>query len=66
MADPKCAHCFWRAKFDRNPKSLLSRIWRWHINWCPGWKAFLISLPEDNQAEIRAKYKQSLKKVFNA
>ena len=59
MADPKCAYCFWRAKFDRNPKSFLSRIWRWHINWCPGWKAFLISLPEDNQAEIRAKYKQS-------
>ena len=25
-----CEHCRFRAKCDRNPSSLLGRIWRWH------------------------------------
>jgi hypothetical protein len=29
-----------RLKAEQNPKSLSSRIWRWHTNWCPGWKAY--------------------------
>jgi hypothetical protein len=57
MADPKCDRCSLRAKFDRNPKSLLGRFWRWHINWCPGWRAYMKSLPEERRSEIRAKYK---------
>lgn len=57
MADPKCDQCSWRAKFDQNPKSFLGRFWRWHINWCPGWKAYMKFIPEEKQTELRAKYK---------
>jgi hypothetical protein len=57
MADPKCDHCSWRAKFDQNPKSFLGRFWRWHINWCPGWRGYMKSLPEDKKTELQAKYK---------
>ncbi len=64
MANSKCNQCPWRAQFDRNPKSILGRIWRWHITWCPGWKTFMKSLPEDEQSELRAKYKIPAKKSF--
>jgi len=57
MADPKCDQCAWRAKYDRKPKSILGRFWRWHINWCPGWKAYLKSLPEEKLSEVRSRYK---------
>jgi hypothetical protein len=57
MADPKCGQCSLRARYDRNPKSFLGRFWRWHTKWCPGWKAYLKSLPENKQAEIREKYR---------
>jgi hypothetical protein len=29
-----------RAKAEKNPQSLVSRIWKWHTTWCPGWKAY--------------------------
>jgi hypothetical protein len=45
-----------RAKYDRNPRSLMGRFWRWHIRWCPGWKAYLVSLPEEKLREVRGKY----------
>lgn len=45
-----------RAKFDKNPKSFAGRFWRWHINFCPGWKAYLMSLPADEQEAVRNKY----------
>jgi hypothetical protein len=57
MANPKCGQCSLRAKFDRNPKSILGRFWRWHINWCPGWRAYMKFIPVDQQTELRAKYK---------
>jgi len=38
MADVTCENCPFRAKYDINPKSFLGRLWRWHINICPGWK----------------------------
>jgi hypothetical protein len=56
MPEPKCANCSFRAKYDRNPKSLLGRLWRWHINWCPGWKGYMKSLPEDQKTGLRQKY----------
>ena len=64
MAEPKCNQCSWRAKYDVKPKSFLGRIWRWHINWCPGWKAFMKSLPKDKQSEFRAKYKIPAEKSY--
>ncbi len=51
-----CENCKLRANYDANPKSFLGHVWRWHINFCPGWKAYFKSLPEDKKAEIRSKY----------
>lgn len=57
MANEKpCANCKLRAKYDNNPSSLLGRFWRWHINFCPGWKGYIASLPEEERASICAKY----------
>jgi hypothetical protein len=41
-----CVECSMRKKAEANPKSLMSRIWRWHTTWCPGWKAYQKSLKE--------------------
>lgn len=38
--ESKCATCSMRLKAEQNPKSLTSRILRWHTTWCPGWKAY--------------------------
>ncbi len=51
-----CANCKFRAHYDQKPHSLLGRFWRWHINFCPGWKAFFTSLPTDQQKVMREKY----------
>ena len=42
----KCATCGLRARAEKNPKSLLAKIWRWHTKWCPGWKAYQKELAE--------------------
>ncbi len=34
----------------------MGRFWRWHINFCPGWKAYFTSLAPDRQAALREKY----------
>ena len=52
----KCENCKFRAHYEKNPKSLLGRFWRWHINFCPGWKAYFTSLSTEKQKELRAKY----------
>ena len=39
-----CHTCAMRARAEKNPRSLMSRIWRWHTNWCPGWKAYVQEL----------------------
>jgi len=56
MAESNCSHCPFRARYDKNPKSIIGRIWRWHINWCPGWKAYMKSLPGDQRAKVAAQY----------
>ncbi len=60
MSEPKCATCNIRAKYDDNPKSILGRIWRWHIGFCPGWKSYMKSLSDAEKKKIVKKY--SLKK----
>ena len=45
-----------RAKYERSPKSLIGRFWRWHINFCPGWKAYFTSLNVEEQQTLRDKY----------
>jgi hypothetical protein len=42
----KCATCGFRLRAEKNPKSLISRLWRWHTRWCPGWKAYQKELAE--------------------
>lgn len=51
-----CSQCPLRRRYDSNPRSLLGRFWRWHIDYCPGWKAYFTSLSEEDQAQLRAKY----------
>ncbi len=52
--------CTFRAKYDQNPKSLLSRFWRWHINFCPGFKKYFkaLSRPEQLGTSLRYNFKR--------
>jgi hypothetical protein len=63
MAEASCANCKLRAKYDHNPKSLIGRFWRWHIGWCPGFRSYLLSLPEADRRKLAGKY-GILDKVF--
>ncbi|MGQ9688595.1 MAG: hypothetical protein ACUVXF_07400 [Desulfobaccales bacterium] len=56
MANPFCQNCPFRARFDKNPHSLLGRLWRWHAGWCPGWRSYMNSLPEAERRELVARY----------
>ncbi|MFC1863237.1 hypothetical protein ACFL1Z_04705 [Thermodesulfobacteriota bacterium] len=56
MAESNCAGCKFRGRYDKSPKSILGRIWRWHISWCPGWKSYMKSLTEGEKSEIKGKY----------
>ena len=56
MAESNCADCTLRAKYDEKPKSFAGRFWRWHINWCPGWKGYMKSLDEEERIEIKKQY----------
>ena len=35
-----CESCKWHSYAERKPESLISKLWRWHTKWCPGWKAY--------------------------
>jgi hypothetical protein len=37
-------------------ESILGRIWRWHAGWCPGWKKYMRSLPDEKRIELAEKY----------
>ena len=52
----QCEHCKLRANYDKKPNSLMGRFWRWHINFCPGWKSYFTSQDEEKKTELRAKY----------
>jgi hypothetical protein len=56
MAKNDCENCKLRAKFDNDPKSILGRIWRWHINFCPGWKRYYMSLAPEEKTKVAEKY----------
>lgn len=56
MPEHTCDKCGFKAKFDNDPSSFIGRIWRWHIAWCPGWKKYMDSLPEDEQLGFVDKY----------
>ena len=42
-----CETCKWHAYYERSPKSIIGRIWKWHTKWCPGWKAYQASLNQN-------------------
>ena len=56
MAGNGCSQCKLRAKYDKNPQTILARLWRWHIGWCPGWKKYMKSVPEEERAALAEKY----------
>jgi hypothetical protein len=51
-----CTDCGFRKKYDDNPRSLLGRIWRWHAGFCPGWKAYITSLPDSERISLATQY----------
>jgi hypothetical protein len=56
MAEPSCATCKFREKYDRNPKSFLGRLWRWHAGWCPGFKSYMLSLTGAERRNLAEAY----------
>ncbi|MCK5100930.1 MAG: hypothetical protein KAR45_22665 [Desulfobacteraceae bacterium] len=56
MAGHNCVNCGFRTKYDNNPKSFFGRLWRWHTGWCPGWKKYIISLPNEERIKLAEKY----------
>lgn len=56
MSEQNCGNCTFRAKYDSRPGSFLGRLWRWHANWCPGWKAYMESLQPEDRISIAEKY----------
>ena len=56
MAEPQCENCKLRAKYDSKPKSFLGRFWKWHISFCPGWKAYIRSQTDERRIELFERY----------
>ncbi len=56
MAEHNCEHCKLRAAYDKSPGSIMGRLWRWHINWCPGWRGYVGSLDDERKSELKDKY----------
>ena len=56
MSEHGCADCGFRKKYDDNPRSFLGKVWRWHAGWCPGWRKFMESMPEDERREWARRY----------
>lgn len=59
MTEHGCATCSFRAKYDRRPTSILGRLWRWHANFCPGWRSYMKSLPDDERKTLVDRYNLS-------
>lgn len=56
MSKAPCAECKFRARYDKDPRSLLGRLWRWHAGWCPGFKAYMTSLPAEERRALAERY----------
>lgn len=57
MDSAACGTCPFRLRYDDKPTSFLGRLWRWHINFCPGWKGYFTSLDREEKASVAAKYR---------
>lgn len=49
-----------RRKYDENPKSLIARFWHWHTRFCPGWKAYIQSLSDEERKAVSIMYNLSV------
>jgi len=47
----KCETCKMRLRAEKKPDSIISKIWRWHTTWCPGWKRYQQELPKSPKGE---------------
>ncbi|MBU4315844.1 MAG: hypothetical protein KKF30_01065 [Proteobacteria bacterium] len=56
MSQSDCENCKFRAKYDKKPKSFLGRLWRWHANWCPGWRKYITALPDEDRKHLALRY----------
>ncbi|MEW8414033.1 MAG: hypothetical protein AB2728_13060 [Candidatus Thiodiazotropha sp.] len=56
MTEHNCENCKLRNKYDAKPDSIVGRVWRWHISFCPGWKKYYLSVSESERAELDSKY----------
>ncbi len=50
----KCATCGIRMRAEQNPTAFMSRLWKWHTGWCPGWKAYQKELAAQGNASPKA------------
>ena len=48
----RCEQCKFRQAYDNNPRSRLGGNWKWHTGWCPGWKSYMIALPDGKSPVI--------------
>ncbi|MBN2516116.1 MAG: hypothetical protein JXC33_08810 [Deltaproteobacteria bacterium] len=56
MATSMCSNCKLRAMYDKNHNSFAGRFWRWHINFCPGWRKYFDSLSAEEKVKVAEKY----------
>ncbi len=56
MEKSNCSNCPFRTKYDNNPKSFTGRFWRWHINFCPGWKKYFTTLDDGQKDKLSIQY----------
>ena len=49
--ESRCATCTMRLNAEKKPQSLISRLWRWHTTWCPGWKAYQAELAKQEATD---------------
>lgn len=49
----RCENCTLRKYAERKPESIISKIWKWHTTWCPGWKKYQQELAQQNMPKTR-------------
>jgi len=52
----RCEKCRFKSVYDKNPKSILGRIWKWHIRWCPIWKSYIRSVKNERREKLLEQY----------
>ena len=45
--ESKCATSPMREKAEKNPRSFLTMLWRFHTSFCPQWKAYQRELAKE-------------------